>query len=231
MWTGWVLSSVVFLVWLAVHGSLGEVAVGQGAAFNRGERRMLLAHVVQRFLDFLVFYFDFRMVGAQLLVALDLDLGHDLEAGLEAQRLAIMNMQVGDARLGDRNHSQLFGFLAEVARDQRLDHIALQVFFKSLPDDRRRHVPGAEPGQARHLLIFLDQHFSFAGDFFGGDFDRNLALDAVFLLFGCFRRTHNFLLGAQVSQIHTPLILSVKREAEKRQAREPIRHSHCRQNR
>ena len=93
---------------------------------------------------FFVRYDDLRMVGAQFLVAFDLDLGQDLEAGLEAQRLAVMNVQVGDARLRYRNHPQLFRLFAEVARDQRLDHVALQIFFEALPDDRRGHVPGAE---------------------------------------------------------------------------------------
>ena len=38
----------------------------------------------------------------------------------------------------------------------------------------------AEAGQSRHLLILLNDDFGFAGDFFRGDFDRNLAFDAVF---------------------------------------------------
>ena len=137
------------------------------------------------------------MVGAKLLVAFDHDFGHDLEAGLEAQRLAVVNVQVGDARLGHGNHPELFGLFAEVARDQGLDHIALQVFFEALPDDGCGHVSGAEARQAGHLLIFLDNHFHFASDFLGGDFDRNLAFDAVLVLrVDCFCRTHVYPFGS-----------------------------------
>ena len=164
---------------LAVHGGLGEVAVGQRTSFDRGEGGVLLAHVVQRVFDFFILYDDLRMVGAQLFVALDHDLGHDLEAGLEAQRLAVMNVQVGDLGLRHRNQAELFGFFAEVARDQGLDHVAFQIFFEALLDDGRGHVAGAEAGQARDFLILLDDRFRFASDFLGGDFDRDLALDAV----------------------------------------------------
>ena len=154
---------------------------------------MLLAHAVERLLDFLVGDGDLRIVGAQFLVAFDLDLGHHLEAGLEAQRLAVVNVQVGDPRLRDRNQSQLLRLFAEVARHQSLNHIALEVFLEALPDDGSGHVPGAESRQPRHLLILLDDDFSFASNFLGRDLDRNLALDAVFVLLRhstCFCGTH-----------------------------------------
>ena len=93
-----------------------------------------------------------------------------------------MNVQVGDLRLRNGNQTQLLGFLAEVAGHERFDHVALQIFFEALPDDGGGHVAGAEARQARHFLILLDDRFGFAGDFFGGDFDRDLAFDAVLLL-------------------------------------------------
>ena len=38
----------------------------------------------------------------------------------------------------------------------------------------------AKPWQACQLLIFLNQSFGFAGDFLGGNFDLDLALDVFF---------------------------------------------------
>ena len=80
------------------------------------------------------------------------------------------------------NQSLLFGFFAEVAGNQSFDHVALQVFFETLFDDRCGYMAGAEARQPRHLLIFLNNHFCFAGDFVGRNFDRDLAFDAVLLL-------------------------------------------------
>src|SRR6266576_2112568 len=122
------------------------------------------------------------MVGAKLLIAFDDDLGHDLEAGLEAQWFAVMDVQVGDLRLRNRYQALLLGLFAEIARNQSFDHVALEVFFEALFDDRTRDMAGAEAWQSRHLLIFLDNDIHFAGDFVGRNFDRDLALDAVLLL-------------------------------------------------
>ena len=101
-----------------------------------------------------------------------------------------MDMQVGDARLRHRNHALLFRLFAEVARDQSLDYIAFQVFLEALLDDGGRHVSGAKTGEPRHLLVLLNDFFELASDFFGGNFDRNLAFDAVLLRVDCFCRTH-----------------------------------------
>ena len=154
MWTGLPSASVLGL---AIERDLGEVAIGQRPAFDRGEGGVLLAQAVQRLLDFFIGHGDFRLLGAQLLVAFDLDLGHHFEAGLEAQRLVVVQVEVGDLRLRHRDQTLLVGLLAEVARDQGLDHVALQVFGKALPDDGGGHMSAAEAGEARQLLILLDQ--------------------------------------------------------------------------
>ena len=78
------LGFIVAVFWFAVHGSLGEVAFGQRPSFHRRIGGVLLAHAVQGLFDFFVFHHDFRVVGAELLVTFDYDLGEDLEAGLEA---------------------------------------------------------------------------------------------------------------------------------------------------
>ena len=170
---------VISILRLAIHGSLGEVALRQRASFHRRERRMLFADTGESLLDFVIADCDLRLVGAQFLVAFDRNLRHHFEAGLEAQWLAIMNVQIGDSRL------------AEVARNQRLDNIALQIFFEPLPDDGRRHVPAPKAWQARHLLILLDDGLSLASDGLRRNLHGDLALDAVFLdLVSRFCRTH-----------------------------------------
>ena len=86
----------------------------------------------------------------------------------------------------------------------------------------------AKAGNARQLLIFLDNHLGLAGNFFGRDFDRNLAFDAVFLrslvastvsvgltltLSACPAKSSlpdTFGLSGRLEPVHTPLILSVK---------------------
>ena len=107
--------------------------------------------------DFFVGHGDFGLFRAQLFVAFDLDLGHDFKAGLEAQRLVVLNVEIGDLRLRHRDQSLLVGFFAEVARDQSFHHIALQIFRKPLADNGGGHMSAAEARDARQLLIFLDQ--------------------------------------------------------------------------
>ena len=172
MWTG--LLSPSPILGLAVERNLGVVAVGQRPAFDRSEGRVLLAHAVQRLLDFFVGDRDLRLVGAQILVALDLDLGHHFKAGFEAQGFVVLQVKIGDLRLRNRDQSLLVGFFAEIARDQRLDHIALQVFGKTLADDGCGHMSAAEAGDARQLLIFLDQGCSLAIYFFDRNFNCDL---------------------------------------------------------
>ena len=169
---------------LAVHRGLGEVALGQRASFDGGVGRVLLAHAVERLLDFLVGDGDLRLVGAQIFVALDLNLGQHFKRSLEGEGLAVVHVQVGDARLRNRNQAQLLGFPAKVFRNQSLGHVALQAFAKALLDDGSRHMPGAKPRQPGTLLIALNLKLGFAGNLGGRDLDRDLALD-VFVV--CFR--------------------------------------------
>ncbi len=176
------LSLITRVLWPAVHRGLCKVAVLQWTSFDRTECRVLLANALQRLLDLFILYDDLGMFRAQFLVSLDVDLGHDLEAGLKRQRFAFVNMKIGHARLRDRNHPELLGFLPEVTWDQSLHHIALQIFLKALADDRGRHVARAESGQPGHFLVFLNEDIRFAGDFIGGNLDRNLPLHAVFIL-------------------------------------------------
>jgi hypothetical protein len=63
-------------------------------------------------------------------------------------------VQVYIAYLGlrDGNKALLFGFLAEVARDERLENLAPNLLRKALTDDGKRGFSAAESGEARKLL-------------------------------------------------------------------------------
>ena len=76
----------------AIQRGLRKVAIRQRTSFDRGERRMLLAYVIECLLDFFVVDCDLRFIGAQLLVAFNRNLRHHFEAGLEAQGFAVVNV-------------------------------------------------------------------------------------------------------------------------------------------
>src|SRR5208282_3265650 len=118
------------------------------------------------------------------------------EAGLEAQRFAIMHVQIGDAGLRNRDQSLLFSFPAEVFRNQRLDHIILQAIAETLADDGGGHMSGAKAGQPRTLLIALNLRFGLARNFRSWDLDRDLPFDIFLVRFG-FSRVLSFC-GAHV---------------------------------
>jgi len=110
-----------------------------------------------------------------------LNFRQDFKAGLEAQRLAVVHVEVGDAGLRNRDQALLFGLAPEKFGDQSLGDIALEAFAKALFDDGGGHVPGAEAGQAGAFLVALNLEIGFAGDVGGWNLDRNLAL-GIFLI-------------------------------------------------
>jgi hypothetical protein len=73
-------------------------------------------------------------------------------------------------------NAQPLGLLPEVARDQRLDHVGLDLLRKTLANDRRRNMAAPEAGNTRYLLIFLDQRIGLPVDIG----DRNLHLNLAF---------------------------------------------------
>ena len=142
---------------IAIERDLGEIAIGQGAALHRIETGMPLAQIGERLLHIRFGNRDLRLIGAQLFVAFQLDFGQHLEGGLETQRFAIVQVQVGHPRLRYWMQAQPLGLLPEKSRDQRLDHVGLDLFGETLADNRRWNMAAPEAGNARHLLIFLDQ--------------------------------------------------------------------------
>jgi hypothetical protein len=89
-------------------------------------------------------------------------------------------MQVSDLRLGNGMQSLLVGLAAEIARDERFHHFALDVLRKALPNDRSRNFALAEAGDASQLLKLLDDDFGLPGHFLSWDVDFNLAFAGVF---------------------------------------------------
>ena len=77
---------------LSIQGDLGKVTLGQWAPFDRRKRRVLFAQISNCLLYFFIGDSDGGLVGANLLVAFDLDLGHDFEGGFESQRFAFAEM-------------------------------------------------------------------------------------------------------------------------------------------
>ena len=95
------------------------------------------------------------MLGAQFFVAFNLDLGHDFKAGFEVHRLALGRLQIGYARLRNRDQAESLGFLTKMTRHQRINDVVLNVARKALANDGRRHVAATETGDASQFLIFL----------------------------------------------------------------------------
>jgi hypothetical protein len=109
-----------------------------------------------QFFDALVHVFvrDFRIVilDRQAFIVLQLDLRYDFEFGLEAQRLARIQVHFGDIRLPD--HFQIFRLepVVQVFGDEGVQHLFPDIADKMLPDDRWGRLPGPETRQFRALL-------------------------------------------------------------------------------
>ena len=200
---GFGILNVFAVLGLSVHGSLREIALGESASFHRSVGGMLLPHTGERLLDFLVGDGNLRLIGPQILVALHLNLRQHFEAGLEPQRLSVLHLQVGNARLRYRNQSLLLSFPPKVLRDQSLNHVILKPIAEALLDDRSRHMPRPKPRQPRTLLIALNLQLGLARNLRSRNLDRDLALN-VFLI--CFRLGRvGSLCGAHVLPFTCPL--------------------------
>jgi len=159
---------------------------------------MTLAHIGDRLLHIGLGNSDLGFIGAQFFVAFEFDL-RSTQGGLEAQRLAIVQVQIGDPRLRYWMQAQPLSLQSRRARDQGLDHVGLDLFRKTLANDRRRNVAAPEARNARHLLIFLDQRIGFAGDMLDRNLNLNLAFGGAFFgrvfvgrIFGLSRLTITF---------------------------------------
>jgi len=92
-----------------------------------------------------------------------------------------VQVQVRHPRLRYRMNAQPLGLLPEVARDQRLDHVGLDLLRKTLANNRSRNMAAPEAGNARYLLIFLDQRIGLPVDICDWNLHLNLALGGAFV--------------------------------------------------
>ena len=92
-----------------------------------------------------------------------------------------MQVQVRHSRLRYGMNTQPLGLLPEVARDQRLDHVGLDLFRKALANNRRWNMAAPEAGNTCYLLIFLDQRIGLPVDIRDRDLNLNLAFGGAFL--------------------------------------------------
>src|SRR5438552_1088996 len=180
------LRVLVFLLRSAIERDLCVVAVAYRTPLDRRVGGFLFLHRFELIFYVLLGNRDLRMLGPKFLVALDLDLRHYFEAGLKVQAFAVMCMQVGNSRLGDRNQAEPLCLLTKKTGYQCVHNVVLDFLFEALAYNGRRHVSLAESRNARQLLIFLNEDVGFARDFFGGYLDLNLTFRAL----GGFSRTH-----------------------------------------
>src|SRR5580698_4697640 len=172
---------------IAIERSLREISFRERAPLNRIKLRMLLAQIVERLLNIRFRNGNLRFICAQFFVAFEFDFRQYLKRRLKAQRLAVMNVQVGNTRLRHRMDSQPLCLLAEVPRNQRFDDVGLDLFRKALANNRRWNVPAPEARNPGDLLIFLNQGLGFTANFGG----RYLDLDLAFRTLFCFCGAHS----------------------------------------
>ena len=100
-----------------------------------------------------------------------MNLRQDLERRLEFQGLAFVDVQVGNPGLRHRRQMLLLGFFAEIAGNQGVDNLALDVLSKALANDGGRNLAFAEAGNARQLLIAVHHAVGLRSYYVSGNLD------------------------------------------------------------
>jgi hypothetical protein len=139
--------------------------------------RLLLAEFLDALID--VFLGD-RRIGIghfDAAVLAQLDFGDDFELGLEAQRLAVVEMDI--LYIGRADHVEVFGFelLLQELGDQIFQHLLPDIAGELLANDAGRGFAGPEAGEFGALLdVGRDaSQLAFHIDDRDGDFERVLA--------------------------------------------------------
>ena len=115
----------------ALDGNHGVVAVLDGPRIDVAVVGLLVADFFDASGD--VFVGDFRvLVGDRevLVIVFQLDLREDFEFGLETQRLAVVEMHVGNIGLADDAQLVLFQLLFEEFGDQVFQHLLPDIAFE-----------------------------------------------------------------------------------------------------
>ena len=90
-----------------------------------------------------------------VLVAVDRELRQHFKAALKCSGLAIFQLNVRDLRLRDRLEV-CFSIAAGTGRAESLDHVLANGVGETGTNQRLGHLAGAEAGNARDLLVALD---------------------------------------------------------------------------
>ena len=169
----------------SLEASHGEVAVRQRTIFlHRGVGGMLIAQIVQRVLHVLIGDIGVDRGDADVIVGREFEFGQDLEGRFEFQRLAFVDVKVGNPGLRNRSQVLFLGFFAEVAGNQRVDDLALNIVSETLANHRGRNLAFAEARHARQLLIAVHDAFGFGFHYISRNLDGKFALAGIGLFGG-----------------------------------------------
>src|SRR5271157_1711635 len=173
------------ILWRAVETDHGEVPIRQRALlFYRAICRLPLAQVVEGALDLFLGNLRRQFLNADVVVGCDFELRQYLEDRLERQRLTLMQVKIGHARLRHRLQVLLLCLLAEIARHQGFDNLALDLIGEALADDGSRDLALAKARNARLLLIAEQDGVSLCADYISRDRNRYFAFARIRWLLG-----------------------------------------------
>lgn len=160
----------------AVERNHRIVAIRNRARLNIHHLRLLFADLVQAFRD--VFLGDFRLavVHRDAAIVPQLDLRRHFEFGLEAQRLAFVEMHVFDVRTA--HHFQMFFFhlLPEIFRQQVFENVVAHLLGELGADQAGGRFSRTKAGELSLLLDTRDNAIRLAGDLIHGDSNFDFVL-------------------------------------------------------
>ena len=151
-----------------------EIA-GCRRALDRAELRVLLAHVLERFVHLVVADRGRRVLDVDALVLNERDLGTHLDDRDEAERRAFLERHVFEIRLIDGTQLRLADGLTVDVRDQMLGDFATHFIREVNLHERARNVAFAEARQSR---LFLDAAVGFL-PFLLNDVARRLDIETA----------------------------------------------------
>jgi hypothetical protein len=164
------LQRIAAAVGSAEELDLNEIAVLHGASFDGRESCGSLLHfgkgVADTFVrDIHLGHFDFERF-----VIAERKFGEDLEACAELERLALLEIELVDLRLGDRSELLLGDGLFDVFGDEGLQDFALDVVGEAPFDEGNGSFAGSETGDAGDAGKLFGNFFRGFGNFLGRNF-------------------------------------------------------------
>ncbi len=137
--------------------------------------RMPLANPLQLRVELLIRQLRARLLHLHVLIAVDGELRQHFKHGLERERLAFVQLQIGDLGLRYRPQALLRNRLAKVLGHQRLHHVLAQRACEARPQHALRNLARTEARNPRQLLILLQHRAEGLADLIGRRFHLHLA--------------------------------------------------------